>query len=311
MDAPEAAEPGALERVAGPQVDRFGGRIETSLTAHRPRRQSTALDWALGYAEIDMAVFPVWPGEGKNPLTKNGFKNASTDEATIRAWWQRWPHADIAWAVPPEKIVVDLDEKNGFHGIRDFLRREGVHPRDMATPMGTTPSGGLHLIFDTGGERFKNIPIEGGAIDLKTAGGYVVLPGEANGRRWLKNLTHPLALVPAWVPRAPVFEPHEAGEASEFKGATIYSTAALRRAVAAIVSAPCGKQESTLNKEVFCIGTLVGAGQLDREAALKALLSAADAMTAHTTPWGPLEPKVTRIFEQGRQKPRKLKGDQS
>jgi hypothetical protein len=184
-------------------------------------------------------------------------------------------------------------------------------PASFARPLAATPTGGLHLIFDTGGEKFKNIRIPGTGIDLKTLGGYVVLPGANNGRKWLKSLSSPMAMVPAWVPRAPVFEPHEAGEASEFKGETPYSTAALRRAVQAIKTAPCGSQEGTLNKEVFCIGTLVGAGQLDVETTLQALIAAAGSMTAYTTPWGNLEPKVTRIFDQGRAKPRKLKGDQS
>ncbi len=269
-------------------------------------------DCALAYARLGMAVFPVWPGESKNPLTAHGFKNASTDEATIRAWWKRWPFAEIAWAVSHEFVVVDLDEKHGHHGLDDFLVREGVHPFDVDTPIATSPSGGAHLYFATCGEKFQNkTNIAGTGIDLRTIGGYVVTPASNNGRKWLKTLEWPVLPVPAWVPRASVSEPHEVGEASEFKGTTSYSTAALRMAVRSIRSAPCGSQEATLNRECFCIGSLVGAGQLDAETALKALLSAAEAMVAHTSPWGDLTPKVARIFKQGRAKPRKLKEQQS
>jgi hypothetical protein len=267
-------------------------------------------DCALAYARLGMAVFPVWPGESKNPLTAHGFKDATTDEATIRAWWRKWPHAEIAWAVTPDFVVVDLDEKHGHHGLDDFLMREGVHPLDVDTPIATSPTGGAHLYFATCGEKFQNkTNIAGTGIDLRTIGGYVVTPGANNGRTWLKGLEWPVLPAPAWVPRAPIYEPHEVGEASEFRGETAYARAALRRAVQAIRGARCGSQESTLNRECFSIGTMVGAGDLDAEPTLKALLSAANAMTAHTTPWGDLTTKVTRILEQGRAKPRKLKGE--
>ena len=47
-----------------------------------------------------MAVFPV--NADKKPLTTRGVKDATTDEEQIRAWWARYPHADIGWAVPEE-----------------------------------------------------------------------------------------------------------------------------------------------------------------------------------------------------------------
>ena len=43
------------------------------------------LDWALAYASCGMGVFPA--GNHRKPLTEHGFKDASTDPETIRAWW--------------------------------------------------------------------------------------------------------------------------------------------------------------------------------------------------------------------------------
>ena len=50
-----------------------------------------ALAWAAGYR-----VFPCNP-VSKKPYTPHGFKDATTDEATIRGWWQKWPNAPSAF----------------------------------------------------------------------------------------------------------------------------------------------------------------------------------------------------------------------
>ena len=63
---------------------------------------------ALGYAAAGWPAFPCHPdnpdcqhprGCGcKAPLTEHGFEDAATDPALIRAWWSRWPGADVAIA---------------------------------------------------------------------------------------------------------------------------------------------------------------------------------------------------------------------
>ncbi len=57
----------------------------------------TSLAAALGYTRRGWRVFPCKPG-GKTPLTPHGFQDATTDEATIRGWWEQWPDANIAIA---------------------------------------------------------------------------------------------------------------------------------------------------------------------------------------------------------------------
>ena len=63
-----------------------------------PQSQANAvpneLDAALEYASGRMPVFPCNPLD-KKPLTAHGFKDATTDEAQIRAWWTRWPNAMV------------------------------------------------------------------------------------------------------------------------------------------------------------------------------------------------------------------------
>ena len=58
------------------------------------------IDWALAYAKLGWAVFPVQP-RVKAPLTAHGFKDASTAEAVNRGWWMRWPDANLGVATCP------------------------------------------------------------------------------------------------------------------------------------------------------------------------------------------------------------------
>ena len=100
--------------------------------AFTPPDSDAAVDWALAYAAASMAVFPV--KADKKPLTIHGFRDAVVDETQIRAWWRMNPHADIGWAVPAEVVVVDLDNKSGGDGFKDFMAREGAHPDARRRP---------------------------------------------------------------------------------------------------------------------------------------------------------------------------------
>ncbi len=161
-------------------------------TADRP------VAWALAYAKAGMAVFPV--AANKRPLTEHGFKDASANEAAPRAWWARYPYAGIGWAVPAGIVVVDLDCKRRGNGAKDFAEREGAHPDDVDTPQASTPTGGRHLVYEANGAVYRNnVRLDGSAIDLRTAGGYVALPMTGNGRAWLKPLSTPLKPVPQWI----------------------------------------------------------------------------------------------------------------
>ncbi len=54
-------------------------------------------EWALKYAEMGWAVFPIKPpsaggrSPGKEPATPNGFKDATTDRMKIETWWTACP----------------------------------------------------------------------------------------------------------------------------------------------------------------------------------------------------------------------------
>ena len=86
---------------------------------------------ALAYAQrLGWPVFPIhWITEagscscshpecdspGKHPLTAQTFKEATRDEMPIRAWWSRWPQANIG--IPSGAAsgfdALDVDPRNG------------------------------------------------------------------------------------------------------------------------------------------------------------------------------------------------------
>ena len=228
----------------------------------------------------------------------------------IRKWWSGFPYADIAWAVPPDVVVVDLDTKKGANGLLDFAVRHGMVADKVETPQATTPTGGRHLLFDAGGRIFKNTArVHGAAIDLRTEGGYIVLPGPGNGRQWAKPLATPLAPAPAWLPEKEEVEERPVGEAKPFSGeATPYARQSLNLACQAITSAPDGSQERTLNAEALGIGQLVAGGEIDQASAASALIAAGLQMTNYDPRrlWteGAIRQKVARAMRDGAKSPR-------
>jgi hypothetical protein len=266
--------------------------------AFTPPPSVEPVEHALAYAAAGMAVFPCKANGA--PLTEHGFKQASTDPEQIRAWWARWPYAEIGWAVPGGVIVLDLDEKNGKHGLKDFYKCEGVEAEAVETPIAITPSGGRHLVYSDCGRAYPNAApiVPGTGIDARVGGlGYIVLPRAGNGRHWLKPVSTPLAPVPSWVPTKATARPP--GEAKPYTDAL----EALQRACAAIETSVNGAQETTLNNNAFHIGRRIGAGQLDAGAAVDALCAAAARMPVHRGPWRDLNAKVAHAVEDGMNEP--------
>jgi Bifunctional DNA primase/polymerase, N-terminal len=130
---------------------------------------------ALGYARAGWRVFPAIAGE-KAPATRHGVKDATSDPAQIRTWWQRNPDQNVAIACGyPGPDVLDIDrhvQESGFPALRR-LRAAGLiaNPQTMIR----TPSDGAHLYFaPTPGS--GNGSITAACIDHRGEGGYVIAP---------------------------------------------------------------------------------------------------------------------------------------
>jgi hypothetical protein len=279
----------------------------------------TPLDQALEYVGRGWPVFPCrWDGGPrlrKTPLTRNGFKDAARDSEAVHQWWTRWPRALIGLPTGEASGVVALDidvkrpEANGFDSLEDL-----GHSILPETPMVHTESGGIHLHFRCPARDVRNSAghIAPG-LDVRANGGYVIVPSPDSGYSWDSvwnyDTAEPLA-APDWLWPSPPSRPQmSAPLILESAGLTRYAEAALDAACNAILRAPAGQQEPTLNVECFSIGTLAGAGGVPAGLALKALLHTARRMPNHDSRWpwrsSEIETKVRRSFNDGYAHPRR------
>lgn len=149
---------------------------------------------ALRYAASGWPVFPCRPDgtpppEWKAPLTARGFRDATTDQAVIRAWWARWPDANVAIATgAPGPDVLDVDIKPGGDGFAALgaLRDAGVLAG--AAALVRTRSGGLHVYYQGTSQGCHALPRH--HLDFKAAGGYVLAPPSRVGGRPYELLDH-------------------------------------------------------------------------------------------------------------------------
>jgi putative DNA primase/helicase len=145
------------------------------------------LGFALNYAALGWPVFPCNPsplkGIGKRPLTAHGFKDATTDEAQIRSWWDRWSDALIGVPMGPRSGVFAVDpdvperagDPDGVEAWRRLQEQYGV----VITHTHITPSGGLHVLFRWDDKRpvsNREGKLKGTGINVRGRGGYIIVP---------------------------------------------------------------------------------------------------------------------------------------
>jgi hypothetical protein len=166
--------------------------------------QASLLTAAIRYAELGYPVFLCAPG-GKVPITKRGFRDATSDAEQIERWWTQHPNANIG--IPTAGLVViDIDgPSNPWPGDPD-------RAHDLAAgPMSLTPSGGKHHIFRQPAEKHWRCTtsVLATKVDTRADGGYIVVPPsvvEDKAYRWVpgQELDQPpdqLPEPPEWLVR--------------------------------------------------------------------------------------------------------------
>ena len=173
---------------------------------------------ALSFARAGLAVIPLHhpskggcscgrpscSSPGKHPLVPRGIHEATTDEATISAWWDRWPQANIGMSTN-KVCVLDVDiHKGGGDSLKRLNASYGELPKTWTS---ITGSGGRHYFFATPpNEVIKNAVHVGKfkGIDFRGHNGYIVAPGSqgvAGDYRWSVPPSYPLAPLPSWLLR--------------------------------------------------------------------------------------------------------------
>jgi len=122
-------------------------------------------------------VFPCWP-RTKKPMTAHGWHDASSDEAQVRAWWTKWPDANVAIACKPSHLAV-LDCDHGLkneQGFRDWRERSGL-PVTYTVRTGRRDDYGVQMYFSDVIPDVGEWTLNGGSGQVKSLGGYVMAAG--------------------------------------------------------------------------------------------------------------------------------------
>jgi hypothetical protein len=260
--------------------------------AHEVRCVGSILDAALHYAlALRIPIFPCNPDD-KRPLTVHGFKDASREEAQVRAWWTRFPDAMIG--IPTGEVsgvwVLDIDVDpvkgvNGFPLWSELVARNGEIP---ATLTSITPRGGRHLFFlwqpQLTIKSTQGVPGDG--IDVRSNGGYVILPpstrADGSQYRWDTQAGATPVPAPAWLIAlvSPRKESTGRGKAARKnpKRDLAWATAALEDECAKIAATPPGQRNAALNLGAYNIFQTVhgNPGLLDEEVVRRRLFEAAE-----------------------------------
>lgn len=181
-------------------------------------KQNRFLTAALAYAADNLAIFPCKPG-GKDPLTKRGFRDATTDTDQIRQWWGRWPKANPGLPMAMNGLLcLDIDVAEGKPGAETWAALVGSRDEPVTWEQ-ISGRGGRHFIFrlpeyETIGELTRTGP-DGKSvslgIDLRRHAYIVVYTAvyvgddavDGGRYRWVNTpRTTALADVPDWL------EPH-------------------------------------------------------------------------------------------------------
>lgn len=272
-----------------------------------PAEHGHVSEWAIWYASTGLKVIPCEPAT-KVPigaLVKHGHLDASNDHELVAGWWRKRPDAMIGCPCGENGLVVidlDVDEAKELDGHASFAALEAIHGEIFLDAIATTPRGGSHFYFKAPtGCTVKNSASKlGPGIDLRAAGGYVILPpSRRNDNRDYKWVNLPLGIeqltdLPHWL-LARAMERKEGRATQTTKLATCptlaapyapgtigagrraYAEGALRDEAAAVADTGEGGRNDRLNIASKALGNFVHDGVLDEVEVRSVLFEASEA----------------------------------
>jgi hypothetical protein len=234
---------------------------------------------ALDYAARGFAVFPCWP-MSKEPATKRGFKDATTNPATIRRWWLANPgyNVGIATGIASGVWILDVDGRDGATSLADLEAEHGPLPDTLVS----IASSGCHLWFRYTCPIQCSVGRIGHGLDVRGDLGYVLAPPSVHpdGPVYCWTNDRPLAIAPDWLvalTRKPVPKPitSKITVPSRPGHSGDYGKAALDYEVAELARTMKGGRNHALNHASFRLHQLVAGGELNEAEVRKRLFAAA------------------------------------
>lgn len=242
-------------------------------------------------------VFPVNPATHA-PLTRHGFHDATLDVAQVDHWWQGHPDASIGVRTGVAFDVLDIDDENFEHAVRDLPDVE------VFGPSVRSGGGGWHLYFRPTGLG-RHIKFNGAkTCDWLGTDGYVIVPPSAHksgGRySWIVSPDEielhdaPPALVLAVVRnrQRPTLTADPSGRSLDRVGSGGWSPAGL---VGVVASAREGERNARLHWAACRIAEDLTAGKVSRSDAA----AAADELERVALLVGLSEAEVRRTITSG------------
>lgn len=228
---------------------------------------SELLDAALAYAGRGWPVLAC-RGRSKVPLLDHGLHDATTDADQIRAWWERWPTANVGLVTGVCFDVLDVDGPEGETALTGAL--PDTEAATVDGPTVVTGKGWHVYVAPTGlGNRAGVVA----HVDWRGAGGYVIAPPSLHpsGARYiwehpgcpLFGPDAPLQPVPAWL--LELLQPPRPAIAAvpRLSIADSYGRRALEGELGRLATAPAGERNTILHAAAVRLGQLVGVGTLD------------------------------------------------
>ena len=154
------------------------------------------------YLNKGLKIFPI-KENGKTPLISKWQEDCSADLFQVLYYYENAKNCNWGLPATPNNLfVIDLDvhdeDKNGVDNFKRLMEEIGLESIDTMTQI--TPSGGVHLIYQTN-ETLKNVPNCSNAfkdypgIDIRTDGYIVVEPSSINGKEYkITNLIPPMPM---------------------------------------------------------------------------------------------------------------------
>jgi len=164
---------------------------------------NSLLETALCCTRRGWHVFPCWPGR-KEPRIQGGNLSASNDETKVRAWWTKWPDANVAISTKPSGLtIVDCDHGNESEAAFQAWRAGAGLPETYTVRTGRRDGFGVQMYYSTPGEDpAKSMAWDEGTHsgDIRGSWGYVMAAGclHPSGETYSVLVETPIAPVPGW-----------------------------------------------------------------------------------------------------------------